>query len=254
MFVYRLLVAVFPVLAVAGHTAAQTPIANADLWVQCKNQQGEKALSACTQIIASKTESSVRLARAYNLRAAIHQRQGQLDLAIADFSHGIQLMRDAGQSGWELAFLYFMRANAYRAMGDLDQAIIDHTESISVAPGWDKSYNDRGAIYFQKGEFARALDDISKVISFRPNNPRVADSYAIRAVLLNRMGNPVKALPDADRAVELAPRSALALYVRARIYDALGRTEEADAGKRTALAIDANIADEIEALERIGKP
>jgi tetratricopeptide (TPR) repeat protein len=163
-------------------------------------------------------------------------------------------MRDAGQSGWELAFIYFMRANTYRAMGDLDQAISDHTESISVAPGWDKSYSDRGAIYFQKGDFAHALDDISKVISFRPNNPRIADSYAIRAMLLNRMGNPVKALPDADRAVELAPRSALALYVRARIYEALGRNEEADAGKRAALGIDANIADEMEAMERIGKP
>ena len=142
MFLCRLPVAVFAVLAVASHTAAQTPIANADLWVQCKNQQGEKALSACTQIIDNKIENGVRLARAYNLRAVIQQRQGQLDLAIADFSHGIRLMRDAGQSGWELAFTYFMRANTYRAMGDLDQAIIDHTESIGVAPGWDKSYND----------------------------------------------------------------------------------------------------------------
>jgi tetratricopeptide (TPR) repeat protein len=254
MLRHRLLMALLLVLAFASQLAAQSPIANADLWVQCKNQQDDKALSACTQIIDSKTESGVRLARAYNLRAVIHQREGQLDQAVADFSRGIQLMKDAGQAGWELAFLYFMRANTYRAMGDLDQAIIDHTESISVAPGWDKSYNDRGAIYFQKGDFARALDDISKVISFRPNNPRVADSYAIRAMLLNRMGNSAKALLDADRAVELARRSALALYVRARIYEALGRNEEAAAGKRAALAIDANVADEIEAMERVGKP
>ena len=96
-----------------------------------------------------------------------------------------------------------MRGNTYRGMGNLDQAIADHTESIRVAPGWDKSYNDRGAIYFQKGDFARALDDISKVISFRPDNPRVANSYAIRAMLHQRMGEPAKGLPDADRAIEL---------------------------------------------------
>ena len=72
----------------------------------------------------------------------IRQRLGQLDEAIADFSRGIQLMKDAGHSGRELAFIYFMRANMYRAKGDLDQAIADHTESIRIAPGWDKSYND----------------------------------------------------------------------------------------------------------------
>jgi hypothetical protein len=64
MLLCRLLVAVFAALAVASHTAAQTPIANANLWVQCKNQQGEEAPSACAQLIDSKIESGVRLARA----------------------------------------------------------------------------------------------------------------------------------------------------------------------------------------------
>jgi tetratricopeptide (TPR) repeat protein len=231
--------------------AAQAPPPNADLWKRCLSQQSNDALDACSRIIDSNTESGVRLAQAYNLRAVIHQSRGQQDEAIADFSRGIQLMQDAGKSGWELAFLYFMRANTYRAKGDLDQAIIDHTESIRIAPGWDKSYNDRGAIYFQKGDVARALADISKVISFRPNDPRVAASYAIRATLLRRMGEPAKGLVDADRAVELAPRSAMALYVRARMYDALGRMEEAEADKRAALAIDPNIGSSMEAMERI---
>ena len=129
------------------------------------------------------------------MRAIVHQRMGQPDKAIADFGQAIQLMTSAGKSGFELAFIYFMRGNTYRGMGNLDQAIADHSELIRVAPGWDKSYNDRGAIYFQKGDFARALDDISKVISFRPDNPRVADSYAIRAMLHQRMGSRPRACP-----------------------------------------------------------
>jgi tetratricopeptide (TPR) repeat protein len=252
VLLHRLLTIPLLVVEVAQPAVAQPPAGKHDLWKECRNQQSEEALGTCTQIIDGNAESGARLAQAYNLRAVIRQRLGQLDEAIADFSRGIQLMRDAGHSGWELAFTYFMRANMYRAKGDLDQAIADHTESIRIAPGWDKSYNDRGAIYFQKGEFAGALDDISKVISLRPNNPRVADSYAIRATLLRRMG--AKGLSDADRAIELAPRSALALYVRARIYEALGRNEEAAAGKRAALAIDPNVGDEMEAMERIGKP
>jgi Tfp pilus assembly protein PilF len=68
------------------------------------------------------------------------------------------------------------------------------------------------------------------------------------------MGEPGKGLEDANRAVELAPGSAMALYIRARMYGALGRMEEAEADKRAALAIDPNIGNEMEAVERIGKP
>src|SRR5437868_332596 len=216
----------------ASPALAQAPAASTDIWKECQGQQSDQALKACTAIIEAKSEPAAKLAQAYNMRAIAHQRMGRPDEAIADFGQAIQLMKDAGKSRFELAFIYFMRANTYRGKGDLEQAIADHTESIRVAPGWDKSYNDRGAIYFQKGDFPRALDDISKVISFRPDNPRVADSYAIRAMLHQRMGQPDKGLPDADRAIELNPRSAMALYVRARIYDALGRGEDAAAGMR----------------------
>jgi tetratricopeptide (TPR) repeat protein len=240
-------------MGTASPTLAQAPTAGTDLWKECQSQQSDQALKACTAIIDAKSEPAPKLAQAYNMRALAHQRMGQPDKAITDFGQAIQLMKDAGKSGFELAFIYFMRANTHRAKGDLEQAIADHTESIRVAPGWDKSYNDRGAIYFQKGDFPRALDDISKVISFRPDNPRVADSYTIRAMLRHRMGEPAAGLPDADRAIELNPRSAMALYVRARIYETLGRGEEAAAGMRAALAIDPRIREQMEAMERVGR-
>ena len=241
------------IIGAASYVAAQAPAAVPEVWKACQSQQADQALKACTQIIDGGTEVGAKLAQAYNLRAIVHQRMGQPDKAIADFGQAIQLMRDAGKSGFELAFIYFMRANTYRGKGDLDQAIADHSESIRVAPGWDKSYNDRGAIYFQRGDLARALDDISKVISFRPDSPRVADSYAIRAMLHHRMRDPAKGLPDADRAIELNARSAMALYIRAEIFAALGRSEEAAAGMRAALAIDARIKDQMDAFERAGK-
>jgi len=231
-----------------------TPASTADLWKQCQGQSNDHALRACTQIIDARAEPGGRLAQAYNMRALVHQRMRQPHKAIADFSAAIQLMKSAGQSGWELAFIYFMRANTHRAEGDLDRAIEDHSESIRVAPGWDKSYNDRGAIYFQKGDFERALADISKVISFRPDSPRVADSYAVRAMLRHRMGQPAAGLPDADRAVELNARSAMALYIRAKIYEALGRGEEAVVGMRAALQIDPGIKAQMDAMERVGRP
>ena len=240
-------------MGTASPALAQAPAAGTDIWKECQGQQSDQALKACTAIIEAKSEPAAKLAQAYNMRAIAHQRMGRPDEAIADFGQAIQLMKDAGKSGFELAFIYFMRANTYRGKGDLEQAIADHTESIRVAPGWDKSYNDRGAIYFQKGDFPHALDDISKVISFRPDSPRVASSYAIRAMLHQRTGDAVKGLADADRAIELDPRSAMALYVRAKIHEALGRSEEAAAGLRAALAIDPRIGEQMEAMGRIGK-
>jgi tetratricopeptide (TPR) repeat protein len=234
--------------------SSAAPAMAADVWTDCQAPQNEQALQACTQIIDAKSEPPLRLAQAYNLRAVVHQRMSQPDKAIADFGQAIQLMKDAGKSDWELAFTYFMRANTYRAKGDLDQAIADHSESIRIAPGWDKSYNDRGAIYFQKGDLSRALDDISKVISFRPDSPRVAESYAIRALLLQRLGRPAEGLPDADRAIALNARSAMALYIRAKIYEALGRSEDAAAGIRAALQIDPRIGEQMNAMERVGRP
>ena len=56
-----------------------------------------------------------------------------------------------------------------------------------------------------------------------------------------RMGQPAQGLPDADRAIELRPRSSLGHYVRAKSLEALGRGEDAAAAKRTALELDPKI-------------
>jgi Tfp pilus assembly protein PilF len=61
-------------------------------------------------------------------------------------------------------------------------------------------------------------------------------------------------LPDADRAIALNARSAMALYIRAKIYEALGRSEDAAAGIRAALAIDPRIGEQMNAMERMGRP
>ena len=68
-------------------------------------------------------------------------------------------------------------------------------------------------------------------------------------MLHHRMRDPTTGLPDAYRAIELNPRSAMALYIRAEIFAALGRNEEAAAGMRAALAIDARIKDQMDAFE-----
>jgi tetratricopeptide (TPR) repeat protein len=225
----------------------------ADLWKDCQSEDLDLALRGCTQIIESRNMPLLKRGQAHSMRAFAHQRTNQLGKAVADFSEAIRLMKVAGKADFELAFTYYVRGIAYRASGNLDRAIEDETESIRVAPGWDKAYSERGAIHFQKGDLERALADISKVISFRPDSPRVADSYAIRAMVHLRMGQPAQGLPDADRAIELTPRSSLGHYVRAKACEALGRDEEAVAARRTALEINPKIVEQMEEIEQWGK-
>ena len=62
MLLHRLLTVPLLVAEVAQPAIAQPPSGNHDLWKECRNQQIEKALGACTQIIDNYTESGARLA------------------------------------------------------------------------------------------------------------------------------------------------------------------------------------------------
>ena len=148
------------------------------------------------------------------------------------------------------------RAN-YRAIADYltrEAGLNQHAGRGATAPPGIIAVIKANAYGHGAVRIARALEDISKIISFRPDSPRVAGSYAIRAMLHHRIGDPAKGLPDADRAVGLDPRSAMALYIRARIYEALGRSEDAAAGVSAALAIDPGIREKMERMERSADP
>ena len=143
-----------------------------------------------------------------------------------------------------------MRANTYRAMGNLDQAIADHSESIRVGAGLGQVLQRPRRHLFPEGRLRPRARRHQQGDLVPAGQPARGGLYAIRAMLHQRMGEPAKGLADADRAIELNPRSAMALYVRARIYEALGRSEDAAAGMRAALAIDPRIKEQMEAMER----
>ena len=71
--------------------------------------------------------------------------------------------------------------------------------------------------------------------------PASAGAYNNRAWALHLKGEDAIALPDAEKAVSLAPRSAPALETRAEIYEKLGRGPDAEADYRAALAIDGGL-------------
>jgi len=66
------------------------------------------------------------------------------------------------------------------------------------------------------------------------------------------MGNDAKALPDANKAIGLAPTDANAYETRAEIHEKLGQREEAIADYRKSLSLDPKQKLAQDALKRLG--
>ena len=86
-------------------------------------------------------------------------------------------------------------------------------------------------------------------IEFDPAHP---SAYNNRAWCYFKTGRAAQGLPDAERSLQLRPNDAPTLGTRGQIFEVLGRTEEAIADFRRALAVDPNMRDSKEGLKRLG--
>ena len=120
--------------------------AHADEWADCTNiatdkAAMERAVVACTAVIASKQRPPADLPKAYLLRGIANQRTGKLDDAIADFTKALEYDPNSSDA---LAWRGLARVQAQQfeqAEGDFDRAIaIDPTKEFSYVTrghvGW----------------------------------------------------------------------------------------------------------------------
>jgi tetratricopeptide (TPR) repeat protein len=197
-------------------------------------------------------------ALAYSNRGDAYRRQGDLARAIADYDEAIK--RDPKD-----AVAVYKRANSYRLRGDYDraiegygavialtekeadgyyergithlikrapnQAIADLDRAIAIEPKNASAFHARGLAYALKNEPERAIADYSEAIRLEPGN---AERYTVRAWQSFRMERLQLALLDADHAVALDPELVSAYSTRARIHEALGESDLAEADKRSA--------------------
>jgi len=86
------------------------------------------------------------------------------------------------------------------------------------------AYAAREALFLAQRDFTKAIADYTKAIERQPDEPL---RYADRARALLESGDAKAALPDAERARSDAYGFAYPLLLRARIYLALGRRDDA---------------------------
>ncbi len=114
------------------------------------------------------------------------------------------------------------------SLGAADEAV-KHDSQLADA------FEARARVWVGKGDKERAAADYARAADLM--KPREAHDYLDRSILYELAGDPDKALADADRALELAPRLAAAFRQRGSIYRGKMDHARAVAEYKQALAV-----------------
>ena len=119
-----------------------------------------------------------------------------------------------------------------RARADLDAAVAIYTKADDYKLG--NAYAARGELFLAQRDFPKAIADYSKAIERQPDEPL---RYADRARALLASGDAKAALADAERARGDSYGFAYPLLLRARVYLALARRDDAVDDLRRAVRL-----------------
>jgi tetratricopeptide (TPR) repeat protein len=102
-----------------------------------------------------------------------------------------------------------------------DQAQADFDRAIAVDPKLAEAYDNRAVVLSYKKEYEQALKDLDRALEL---NNRSALAYFHRGLINHEKERPNDAIKDFTRAIDLDPEFAEAYRARATSRDTLGRT------------------------------
>lgn len=155
-------------------------------------------------IIKSSSESYL----AYNNRGRIYERQGKLDLAVADYRQAIRINPQYAKAHKNIAMIY-------ERLGDISSAIEAYSKAVEVKPNYSGVYNNRALLYMKLGKMDLALADYNSAIA---SDPRYVLGYVNRGAYFVGAGDIQRGLQDLNYAIKLEPNSVAAYNARAEIY------------------------------------
>jgi tetratricopeptide (TPR) repeat protein len=146
-----------------------------------------------------------------------------------DFNQAISLRPFVAES-------YFHRGDIRYGMDDYEGAIADYTKTIELDPFNAPAYSHRASAKCYLDDFKGGMDDINKAIEIFPDD----DEYVLRGEVKKAMGDPMGAIADYNRAIELNDVNAEAYFYRGATRVHLGNKLDGcrDLGKATRLKWD----------------
>jgi lipoprotein NlpI len=149
----------------------------------------------------------------------------QRDLAIADYTQGIEL--DSKK-----AYLFSERGAAFEESDRLDRAMDDYNEALRLNPRSADAFHSRGRVYVIRGEFERAVADYTELV--RLDNKPV---YIVELGFLNFLvGHYSAAATNFSSAAQQKPN----LYTALWLY--LARERSGDLSAAEQLGIFASVS------------
>ena len=157
--------------------------------------------------------------------------RGDLDRAVADYTHALRLDPALEAAQLRLRSAFDARRASHLARGEFDQAIAECTEAIRLDPHYFPAYLTRAAALHARGDVDRAIADNTEAIRLEPNH---APAYRNRGREYAEKGEHGRAVADFTEAIRLDPQFATAYEQRAKAYRALGDIPKAAADERKA--------------------
>ncbi len=174
---------------------------------------------------------------AFYARGLAYSQKGDLDAAISDFGKAISLNPKYIQAYMNMALLKINKRDFVSAISDMDKV-------VKINAGLPPVYYMRGTAYANKGNYEQAIADYSKAISL---NPKYAEGYVNRGlayiykiqldetqegrygqysphvfidlgVIGPHTADYDKAVSDASKAIEIAPKYPDAYAARINVY------------------------------------
>jgi tetratricopeptide (TPR) repeat protein len=180
----------------------------------------ERALADFSEAIRNYPNFS----NAYNSRAIIYiDHKKNYSAAVSDATAAIRIRPDFDSA-------YYNRGLAYFSMNSYDAALTDFTRVTQLTPNDPDPFYYRGRIYYEQKNFAQALSNFTRAVSL---DPKHAMSYLYRGNCYYLQKDYQTAISDFTESIRLQPL-ATSYRNRALAYEAIGRTDLANADRRRA--------------------
>jgi tetratricopeptide (TPR) repeat protein len=149
-------------------------------------------------------------------------RKAEVEKQIADKTTEFESGKLPFSALTDRARIYFHEKQLVRAADDLARA-------LDLDPTYVPAHHLRGQVYLAEKRYEAAIVSFSKAIDLDPN---YVNAYVKRGQGLLERNQPERALSDLNVAISKLPSEPEAYRLRARVYDALGRSAEAQADRK----------------------
>jgi Flp pilus assembly protein TadD/mono/diheme cytochrome c family protein len=170
--------------------------------------------------------------------AALHQTDGRLDEAIAEYRQALRARPD-------VAAVHNALGTALQAKGNAEAALTAFADAVRLDPQNTDAHYNWGTALLALNRPGEALPHFERVLRAAPRDAAALNDYGTALAMLGRFGPASSAL---ERSLEADPKNGYAHYNLARVLVRLGRVREAASHYEAAVRIDPANRDAAEEL------